>query len=227
MRPRCSTVSCDRGRRVRTGEGTIVALRSAKVAIIPRHLRGAKGDNPTVIVSPVLSVLACPWSRSASALSYAYALRLSAQRSSARADAAGRHRAARRPGGIATRGSRSTRTSSSIRPGGSRSSGRWSRRSTSAGAASGWAATTTRDLPVVGPVHLAAGYLISEMLGCRVEYLDGRPAAGRCRPTSTGWRSPREAAFASPAFKRFEQLCRRPEDQARLPRAATSTGAAC
>ena len=26
------------------------------------------------------------------------------------------------------------------------------------------------DLPIVGPVHLAAGYLISEMLGCKVEY---------------------------------------------------------
>ena len=54
-----------------------------------------------------------------------------------------------------------------------------------------------KDLPVVGPVHLAAGYLISEMLGCPVEYspdappqvkprdldrLGDRPGGGVCQP---------------------------------------------
>jgi hypothetical protein len=32
-----------------------------------------------------------------------------------------------------------------------------------------------RDLPVVGAVHLAAGYIIQEMLGCRVEYREDSP----------------------------------------------------
>ncbi len=27
-----------------------------------------------------------------------------------------------------------------------------------------------KDLPIVGAVHLAAGFLLSEMLGCKVEY---------------------------------------------------------
>jgi len=32
-----------------------------------------------------------------------------------------------------------------------------------------------RDLAVIGPVHNAAGYLLSEMLGCRVEYKEDAP----------------------------------------------------
>ena len=32
-----------------------------------------------------------------------------------------------------------------------------------------------KELPVLGPVHLAAGYLLSEMLGCKVEYKDDKP----------------------------------------------------
>jgi len=32
-----------------------------------------------------------------------------------------------------------------------------------------------KDLPVIGAVHNAAGYLLSEMLGCRVEYREGDP----------------------------------------------------
>ena len=31
------------------------------------------------------------------------------------------------------------------------------------------------DVPWVGPVHLAAGYLTSEMLGCRVDYFEDAP----------------------------------------------------
>lgn len=61
------------------------------------------------------------------------------------------------------------------------------------------------DRPVIGPVHLAAGYLTSAMLGCRIEFLaDSSP---QVIPTS------RESldlsvddAFRSPAFRRFEQL---------------------
>lgn len=32
-----------------------------------------------------------------------------------------------------------------------------------------------KDLPVIGAVHNAAGYLLSEMLGCKVEYREGGP----------------------------------------------------
>ncbi|HID78817.1 MAG TPA: hypothetical protein EYP56_22835 [Planctomycetaceae bacterium] len=62
-----------------------------------------------------------------------------------------------------------------------------------------------RPLPEIGPVHLAAGYLTSEMLGCPVEYPeDGPPQvipAGLEQPAI----SP-EDAFSSPAFKRLERL---------------------
>jgi hypothetical protein len=58
----------------------------------------------------------------------------------------------------------------------------------------------------VGPVHLAAGYLVSEMLGCRVDYQEGAPprviVAGLPKleaPTV-------ERAFASPAWRKFERL---------------------
>jgi len=60
-------------------------------------------------------------------------------------------------------------------------------------------------LPVVGAVHLAAGYLISEMLGCRVEYVaDGPPVVHcDCRERLD---VQAEAAPASPAFRKLEVL---------------------
>jgi hypothetical protein len=61
------------------------------------------------------------------------------------------------------------------------------------------------DLPLVGAVHLAAGFLLSEMLGCRVEYREDCPPtvhpAGRDELSID-----EEAAFHSDAFRRFEQL---------------------
>lgn len=62
--------------------------------------------------------------------------------------------------------------------------------------------------PEVGPVHLAAGYLLQEMLGCQVEYRDGHP------PQVIPARQERlhvdpDSAFASPAFKAFVDLCDR------------------
>ncbi|NUQ65827.1 MAG: hypothetical protein HUU20_25475 [Pirellulales bacterium] len=62
-----------------------------------------------------------------------------------------------------------------------------------------------KSLPVVGPVHLAAGYLISEMLGCRVEYSDGSPPAVIPANAESLEVAP-DDAFRSPAFKRFEGL---------------------
>jgi len=61
------------------------------------------------------------------------------------------------------------------------------------------------DRPQVGAVHLAAGYLVSEMLGCAVDYLPGAPPqvkpAHRERLAVSA-----DDAFASPAFHRFERL---------------------
>ena len=62
-----------------------------------------------------------------------------------------------------------------------------------------------RDLAVVGPVHNAAGYLLSEMLGCRVEYKDDAPPqvlpAGR-----SDLRLDVESAFAGEPFRRLARL---------------------
>jgi hypothetical protein len=62
-----------------------------------------------------------------------------------------------------------------------------------------------RDLPVIGPVHNAAGYLLSEMLGCRVEY------SGDAPPRIIPANRPEleidvEAAFESPSFRRWQAL---------------------
>ena len=61
------------------------------------------------------------------------------------------------------------------RAGASRTSGRWSGFSTSGSATSASARTGTATSPLIGPVHNAAGYLLSEMLGCRVEYKEDAP----------------------------------------------------
>ena len=62
-----------------------------------------------------------------------------------------------------------------------------------------------QPLPVVGAVHNAAGYLISEMLGCQIRYHAGAAPdvipAGR---DALGVEA--DAAFSSPAFRRFERL---------------------
>ena len=60
--------------------------------------------------------------------------------------------------------------------------------------------------PEVGPVHLAAGYLLQEMLGCRVEYRDGHPPQVIPARQEKLHVDP-DAAFAGKAFKTFEALC--------------------
>jgi len=62
-----------------------------------------------------------------------------------------------------------------------------------------------KDLPVVGPVHLAAGYLISEMLGCRVDYLEDSPPQVVPAEVDRLDLVP-DDAFASPAYHRFAGL---------------------
>ena len=62
-----------------------------------------------------------------------------------------------------------------------------------------------RDLPVLGAVHNAAGYIVSEMIGCRVEYREAEPPlvipAGRPDLSLDV-----EAAFGSRAFNRLKAL---------------------
>lgn len=59
--------------------------------------------------------------------------------------------------------------------------------------------------PQIGAVHLAAGYLVSEMLGCKVDYLeDGPPLVHPANAEDL--RFPASDPFASPAFKRFWKL---------------------
>lgn len=62
-----------------------------------------------------------------------------------------------------------------------------------------------RDLPALGPVHNAAGYLFSEMLGCRVEYQADAPPqvipAGR-----DDLEIDVEAVFSGEPFRRFVRL---------------------
>jgi len=62
-----------------------------------------------------------------------------------------------------------------------------------------------QDLPQIGAVHLAAGYLISEMLGCEVEYAADAPPQvkpAHCRSLQI---LP-DRAFASPAYRRLVSL---------------------
>jgi hypothetical protein len=62
-----------------------------------------------------------------------------------------------------------------------------------------------RDLPVLGPVHNAAGYLLSEMIGCRVEYaVDAPPQVIPARRQDLDLDV--EAAFSSAAFLRLKLL---------------------
>jgi hypothetical protein len=63
-----------------------------------------------------------------------------------------------------------------------------------------------KDLPIVGAVHLAAGYLLSEMLGCEVLYKEDGPPQVICRQQKD-LNISAEAAFASRAYKKFEKLC--------------------
>jgi hypothetical protein len=62
-----------------------------------------------------------------------------------------------------------------------------------------------RDLPQIGPVHLAAGYIIPAMLGCRIEFFED--ASPQVSPANLDrLEISREAPFASDAFRRCEAL---------------------
>ncbi len=62
-----------------------------------------------------------------------------------------------------------------------------------------------KDLPQVGAVHLAAGFMLSEMMGCEVQYREGAPPqvipAGFDTLSLDG-----DAPFQSPVYQRFRRL---------------------
>ena len=69
----------------------------------------------------------------------------------------------------------------------------------------GLGAERDRDLPIVGAVHNAAGYLLSGMLGCEVRYrADAPPDVVPANRERIGMDT--EAPFRSPAFERFVHL---------------------
>jgi len=69
----------------------------------------------------------------------------------------------------------------------------------------GMGAERGEDRPEVGPVHLAAGFILSEMLGCRVEYKEN--SAPQVIPADTEELAvDAEGAFSSAAFRRFREL---------------------
>ena len=62
-----------------------------------------------------------------------------------------------------------------------------------------------KNLPQIGAVHLAAGFLLSEMLGCKVRYNEDTPP--QVIPANMEeLRLDVEAPFCSPAYRRFRQL---------------------
>ena len=63
-----------------------------------------------------------------------------------------------------------------------------------------------KGLPVAGAVHLAAGFLLSEMLGCKVEYKQDAPPQvipAEMKDLNISV----ESAFESAVYKRFKKLC--------------------
>jgi hypothetical protein len=62
-----------------------------------------------------------------------------------------------------------------------------------------------RDVPAVGAVHNAAGFLLSEMLGCRVDYLESAPPLV-VPANRADLEVDLEGAFAGPAFRRLRGL---------------------
>jgi hypothetical protein len=69
----------------------------------------------------------------------------------------------------------------------------------------GLGADRDRDIPLIGATHLAAGFLLSEMLGCRVEYrASGPPLVIPANRADLAVDA--DAAFRGDAFRRFDAL---------------------
>lgn len=65
-----------------------------------------------------------------------------------------------------------------------------------------------KDLPVIGAVHNAAGYLISEMLGCRIDYFEDSPPQVIAAHHEE-LKIYTEDVFRTPVFKKLESLLER------------------
>jgi len=65
-----------------------------------------------------------------------------------------------------------------------------------------------KNLPVIGAVHNAAGYLVSEMLGCRIDYFEDAPP--QVIPAHhEELKIYTEDVFRTPVFKKLESLLER------------------
>ena len=60
--------------------------------------------------------------------------------------------------------------------------------------------------PEIGAVHLAAGFFLSEILGCEVEYIENHPPAVKCNNREE-LKVDVEGVFKTKTFKEFEALC--------------------
>ncbi len=60
--------------------------------------------------------------------------------------------------------------------------------------------------PEIGAVHLAAGYFLSEIMGCKVEYSEDHPPTVNC-DNREDLKVDIEGAFKTKAYKDFEALC--------------------
>ncbi|NQU53308.1 MAG: hypothetical protein HQ522_12300 [Bacteroidetes bacterium] len=60
--------------------------------------------------------------------------------------------------------------------------------------------------PEIGAVHLAAGFLLSEIMGCEVEYSENHPPAVHCNNREE-LKVDVKSAFKTQAYKAFEALC--------------------
>ncbi len=69
----------------------------------------------------------------------------------------------------------------------------------------GLGAQHAEERPEIGAVHLAAGYLLSEMLGCEIEYGEKTPPQVICAHREE-LSIDEEAPFRSEAFKRLQRL---------------------
>ncbi len=64
-----------------------------------------------------------------------------------------------------------------------------------------------KDLPTVGAVHNAAGYLLSGMLGCELKFSENTPPEVIPANRDDLTLDPINTIFTAPALKRFEKLC--------------------
>ena len=68
----------------------------------------------------------------------------------------------------------------------------------------GLGANHNSDRPEVGAVHLASGFLLSEMMGCKVDYFESAPPVVICKEIESLDSTMADGAFNSDTFKNFD-----------------------